>query len=72
VEESKVTSSTYYKSSLLVFCYKISKPSIKSNNLHNLYIGFMVHYFHFSFNFFIVAPEEFGSQLTTTFDVGDA
>jgi hypothetical protein len=32
----------------------------------------MVHYFHFSFNFFIVAPEEFGSQLTTTFDVGDA
>jgi hypothetical protein len=49
VGEPKVTSSTNYKSSLLIFCYKIPKPQIRSNNLYNLYIGFMVHYFHLSF-----------------------
>jgi len=34
---------------LPVLCYKIPKPHIRNNNLCNLYIGFMVHYFHFSF-----------------------
>jgi hypothetical protein len=47
-------------------------PRIWNNNLHNLYIGFMVHYFHFSFWKFSIVLEEFDSQLTTTFDVGDA
>jgi hypothetical protein len=32
----------------------------------------MVHYFHFSFWKFAIVLEEFDSQLTTTFDVGDA
>jgi len=31
----------------------------------------MVHYFHFSFWNFAIVHEEFDSQLTTTFDVGD-
>jgi hypothetical protein len=72
VEEPKVTSNIDYKSSLPIFCYKIPKPQIRSNNLHNLYIGFMVHYFHFSFWNFAIVLEEFDSQHITTFDVRDA
>jgi hypothetical protein len=64
--------SSYYKFSLLVFCYKIPKPQIKSNNLHNSYIGFVVHYFHFSFWNLKIVPKEFDSKVTTTFDGEDA
>jgi len=49
VEEPEVISGIDYKSSLLVFCYKIPKPQIKNNTLHNLYIGFMCTIFTFHF-----------------------
>ncbi len=47
MEELEVTFGTNYKFSLPVLCYKIPNPQIINNNLHNLYINFMVHYFHF-------------------------
>jgi hypothetical protein len=58
-KESEFTSSIDYKSSLPVLCYKIPKLRIKNNNLHNLYIAFMVHYFHFSLRNFAIVLEEF-------------
>jgi hypothetical protein len=45
---------------------------MKSNNWRKSYIGFMVHYFHFSFWNSGIAPEDFDSELTTTYDVEDA
>jgi hypothetical protein len=42
MEELEVTSNIDYKYSLLVFCHKIPKPQIKSNNLHKLCTNFML------------------------------